>query len=82
MQEYILKLDKLEQYSPSDVIRKAFELKIINNDQKNMEMLKNRNLVIYTYEEDLADDIYIKVKTEYINLFLDFKDNINDKIIK
>ena len=56
--------------TPRDVIKKSFQLELIDAGDKWMEMLENRNLMSHTYNEDtfklivemIKDDYYIEIE--------------------
>ena len=56
-------------YGSRDAIRKAFELGLINDGEKWMDMLKSRNLTSHTYNEETAQEICKAVTQTYFTLF-------------
>ncbi len=56
----------LDEFGLRSVIRTAYQYQNIDNGSKFMDMLKDRNLITHTYKEDVAKDIYINIKDEYI----------------
>lgn len=47
-----------------------------------LNMLKNRNLITNTYKEDIAEEIYIWIKEEYIEELENFIKKFDEKIVK
>lgn len=47
---------------PKEVLKQAFKGHLIDHENLWMEMLKDRNLTSHTYEEKLADKIYMHIK--------------------
>ena len=45
-----------------------------------MDMLKDRNLITHTYKEDVAEDIYLNIKNEYIEIFEEFIENFDKRM--
>ena len=45
-------------YLPKEVIRSAFQARIIDNDPKWLEMVDTRNKTSHIYNEEMADDVY------------------------
>ncbi len=55
-----------------DAIREAFAVGLISNADIWMDMIKSRNDTLHTYNEEIAEKIYIKIIKEYYPLFNDF----------
>jgi nucleotidyltransferase substrate binding protein (TIGR01987 family) len=62
-----------------DATREAFQLKIIDNGDVWMDMIKSRNKTSHTYNEETAEEIYHKIITEYFPVFMDFKNKMEEK---
>jgi nucleotidyltransferase substrate binding protein (TIGR01987 family) len=50
---------------PRDVLRQAYAGSLIDNESLWLAMLQDRNLSSHTYNEDLALEIYARIKTYY-----------------
>lgn len=50
---------------PKEILREAYQGNLINDEQAWLAMLTDRNLTSHTYNEELADQIYEKIKTHY-----------------
>jgi nucleotidyltransferase substrate binding protein (TIGR01987 family) len=61
---------------PHPSITHAFNDGLISNGEKWMEMLKDRNRTVHTYDENIAREISQAVRNEYINLFTELNQNI------
>lgn len=48
----------VEAQFPKDVLRSAYQGKLINNEKMWLAMLNDRNQTSHTYDEELADEIY------------------------
>jgi nucleotidyltransferase substrate binding protein (TIGR01987 family) len=48
---------------PKDVIQKAYAGQLINNEELWLAMIYDRNMSSHTYNQDLADEIYARIKT-------------------
>jgi len=70
----------MECYSPRDCFKAAFQLKLIEHNERWLEMVKDRNLTTHLYKEEQAEKIYQKL-LEYLkmfkNLFPKFKNGKN-----
>ena len=64
LKDFIESKGELER-SPRDVIKKSFQLEIINDGEKWLEMLENRNLMAHTYNENTFVIIVKMIKGEY-----------------
>lgn len=53
----------IELNYPKEVLQEAFNVNLINNEIIWIQMLKDRNMTSHTYDEKLADEIYIKIKS-------------------
>lgn len=67
LKEYIRSQGK-ECYVPKQCIRVAFQLGLIPHDPRWLEMVDDRNAIIHTYKEQLADAIYTKLSTYLVLL--------------
>lgn len=54
---------------PRPTITHAFNDGLISNGEKWMEMLKDRNRTVHTYDENIAREIAQAIRHEYIHLF-------------
>lgn len=64
-------------YGSRDTIRKAFELNLVNDGRKWMDMLASRNRTSHTYNEEIAEEICQAVQNEYFALFKQLKNKMN-----
>lgn len=77
----IFLLDKGEKtYGTKDILRKATEHEIITGDIW-IEMLESRNSTSHTYDEEIAEEIYHKIKYDYSTSFLELVEHLT-RIIK
>jgi len=82
LQKYMQQLEMLDEFGPGNVIRTAFQYKIIDDGPIYMSMLKDRNLITYTYKEDIAEEIYNRIKEDYIEELESFIKKFDNKILK
>lgn len=78
LQRYLENLEVLEEYGPSAVIRTAFQYGYIEDGQKYMDMLRDRNLITHTYKEETAKEIYTRIKNVHIHILEKFINKFND----
>ncbi|KAA6351549.1 hypothetical protein EZS27_001072 [termite gut metagenome] len=62
-----------------DATREAFQLKLIDNGEVWMDMIKSRNQTSHTYNNEIADEIYKKIVSEYYPAFLNFGSTMEKK---
>jgi nucleotidyltransferase substrate binding protein (TIGR01987 family) len=55
--------------TPGDVMRKAFQAYWITDDQLWLAMADHRNLLVHTYNEGLAKEVYDRIKEDYVPEF-------------
>ena len=80
LQKYLKQQELLDELGPGSVIRTAFQYNIIQDGETYMYMLKDRNLVTYTYKEDVAEEIHNRIKEEYITELEKFIEYFDKKI--
>jgi len=57
----------VECYSPKECLKVAFQLKLIEHDERWLKMLDDRNLVVHLYKEEMAEKVYQKLP-EYLKM--------------
>lgn len=63
MMQGLLADNGIEAYGPRNSIREAAKLGLLDNPEEWFEFLKARNLTTHTYKEEIAKEVYKKVKT-------------------
>ncbi|RLA60538.1 MAG: nucleotidyltransferase [Epsilonproteobacteria bacterium] len=63
----------MESGSPKDVLTKAFQSKIINDEKIWLEIIQARNLSVHTYDRELAEKLVSNIKNDYMNSFRELK---------
>jgi nucleotidyltransferase substrate binding protein (TIGR01987 family) len=62
-----------------DATRLAFARGLISNGEVWMEMIKNRNLSLHTYDHQTVLSIVSRVTDSYLDLFVTFKKTMDSK---
>jgi len=62
-----------------DAVREALQLQIISDGEIWMDMIKSRNKTSHTYNEETANEIYVKILNEYYPAFHNFKTTMEEK---
>lgn len=65
----------LECFSPKRCFKIAFQLDILEHDEKWMEMINDRSLSVHIYQEEYADKVYSRLNN-YLNLFKNLYSNL------
>lgn len=73
LKDFLEHKGQVDIYGSRDVIRKAFELGLINEGESWMDMLKSRNQTSHTYNEKIAKEICQAVLEVYYLLFNQLK---------
>lgn len=73
MKDYALYQGNSEIGGSRDSIRYAFTLNLISDGDMWMDMIKSRIKTSHTYNEETAQEIYMKILNEYYPAFIDFQ---------
>ncbi|MEX2589642.1 MAG: nucleotidyltransferase substrate binding protein [Chitinophagales bacterium] len=79
MKDFIKDHGNAEIFGSKDATREAFSLGLISNGKVWMEMIKSRNKTSHTYNEEIANEIFINILDKYHKAFLDFQKLMEDK---
>jgi nucleotidyltransferase substrate binding protein (TIGR01987 family) len=79
MKDYALYQGNPEIGGSRDAIRYAFSSKLISNGDMWMDMIKSRIKTSHTYNEETANEIYLKIINEYHTAFLEFQKVMEEK---
>jgi nucleotidyltransferase substrate binding protein (TIGR01987 family) len=60
-----IELEGKEVRSPRETLKAAYALAWISDENEWLQMLTDRNLTSHTYREELADEVYARIKTHY-----------------
>lgn len=76
----VLETKGIETEYPRDVLQESYKGHLIDDDQVWLKMLKDRNLTSHTYDEKLADQIFLNIKT-YIPTFRSTFDKLRKSLL-
>ncbi|WP_430809723.1 MULTISPECIES: nucleotidyltransferase substrate binding protein [unclassified Carboxylicivirga] len=79
MKDYAFYQGNSEIGGSRDAIRFAFSTKLIENGDMWMDMIKSRIKTSHTYNEETANEIYLKIINEYHSAFLKFQEVMEGK---
>ncbi len=72
-----LEYEKLGEFnSPRSVIKEAYKINLIEDGEKWLDMLDDRNLTSHTYDENTTKEIYRNIITDYYNVLFKFKEKM------
>ena len=57
-----------EVNSPRDAIKQSFSINLLEEGGIWLDALMDRNLTVHTYDENIANDVYQKIKNDYFLL--------------
>lgn len=77
MKEY-LKHEGIEVNSPRSTIREAFSIGLIENGDKWISMLTDRNKTSHIYDEDESREIYLSINNIYADEFKTLLNKFNE----
>jgi len=58
----------IETRTPRDSLKEAFRINLIEDEKLFLNMLEDRNKTSHIYDEITADDIFVRIKNEYVQL--------------
>ncbi|MFA5994926.1 MAG: HI0074 family nucleotidyltransferase substrate-binding subunit [Patescibacteria group bacterium] len=67
LQKY-LREEKILCYSPKDCLKQAFKLNLIQDDERWLNMIEDRNLSVHVYDESFAIELYKRLPN-YLSIF-------------
>ena len=62
--------------SPREIIQLAFKHNIINDGETWIGMMLDRNTLSHMYDESVSREDYERIKTKYINVFVELQTKI------
>ena len=79
MKDFLLEIGDVTLYGSKDATREAFKTELIKDGDVWMEMIKSRNKTSHTYNEEIAQEIYLKILNEYHSAFIQFQEEMEGK---
>lgn len=76
MKDFLVNAGNNNIFGSKDATREAFAAGLIKNGEVWMDMIKSRNKTSHTYNEETADDIFMKIVHEYHQEFNQFKNRM------
>lgn len=72
-----LREEKIICRSPKECLQEAFKLGLIDDNEKWLDMIDDRNLTAHTYDETMAEKIY-----SHLPAYLTLLDGLRETLIK
>lgn len=69
LKDFLVYEGYMEIYGSRDTIRKAYELHLLSEGERWMDMLESRNRTSHSYNEEVAEQICHAIKHDYYTLF-------------
>jgi nucleotidyltransferase substrate binding protein (TIGR01987 family) len=79
MKDFLLEIGDVTLYGSKDASREAFKTELIKDGDVWMEMIKSRNKTSHTYNEEIAQEIYLRILNEYHSAFIQFQEVMEGK---
>ena len=73
------KIEGQECASPRQCFKMAYKLGLVKYDAKYLEMIKARNITVHTYNQEIANYIYRKLR-KYLKLFSDLASELSKRM--
>jgi nucleotidyltransferase substrate binding protein (TIGR01987 family) len=61
-----------------DATREAFKMQLITDGETWMDMIETRNDTSHTYNEEITEEIFLKIVNSYFPLFTAFENKMED----
>jgi nucleotidyltransferase substrate binding protein (TIGR01987 family) len=78
MQDFFIYQGNSEIRGSRDATRQAFSADLITAGDHWMEMIKNRNLTSYTYNDEISEEIYKNIVSKFYPLFVTFQETMEE----
>lgn len=78
MKDFLENAGNTNIFGSKDATKEAFAAGLITNGDVWMDMIKSRNKTSHTYNEETADDIFMKIIHEYYPEFKQFKNRMEE----
>ena len=79
MKDFLLEIGDVTLYGSKDATREAFKTELLKDGDVWMEMIKSRNKTSHTYNEEIAQEIYLRILNEYHSAFIQFQEVMEGK---
>ncbi len=78
----ILATQEVEVFTPREVMQKAYQAKLIDDENAWVCMLKDRNATLHVYSENDAYEIFKRIEHEYFKVMKNTYAKLKNELIK
>jgi nucleotidyltransferase substrate binding protein (TIGR01987 family) len=78
MKDFLVNSGNTNIFGSKDTSREAFSAGLIENGELWMDMIISRNKTSHTYNEETADDIFLKIMHQYFYEFIQFRNKMEE----
>jgi len=76
MKDFLGEIGEVKMFGSKDATKEAFAAELIKDGEIWMDMVQSRNKTSHTYNEETADEIFLKIMHQYHPAFLAFRDKM------
>ena len=78
----ILAAQEIEVFTPREVMQKAYQARLIDDENVWIAMLKDRNATLHVYSENDAYEIFKRIEREYANVMKNTYLKLKDELVR
>ena len=76
LRDYMQYQGNTQLHGSRDTFREAFNLGLISEGERWMQMLQDRNLTVHTYNQETAQKIVDNIRQSYFSMFLQLQETL------
>jgi nucleotidyltransferase substrate binding protein (TIGR01987 family) len=76
LRDYMQYQGNTQLHGSRDTFREAFNLGLISEGERWMQMLQDRNLTVHTYNQETAQKIVDNIRQSYFSMFLQLQNTL------
>ncbi|MFH1096399.1 MAG: nucleotidyltransferase substrate binding protein [Candidatus Desantisbacteria bacterium] len=61
-----LEYQGIEVKTPRESLKEGFRINLLDEDEIYLDMLEDRNITSHVYDQETAEDIFERIKTDYL----------------
>ena len=79
LREYLIDQGYVELNSPKSVLNQSFVIGLLSDEIIWLNIINDRNITSHIYDEKTADEIFQRIKNQYVAEFANLKDKLGQK---
>ena len=79
MREYLIDQGYVELNSPKSVFNQSFVIGLLSDEIIWLNIINDRNMTSHIYDEKTADEIFQRIKNQYVEEFEKLKSKLGQK---